>query len=707
MKWMCYGGLGLVLAAVGCGGDRGIPGNQPVQMQAQLKSFDKCEELESYIEDTAVLDMRAQLTWQKEMIGRWGRGGGVVVAEDGVPPMAGAPSPGAPEGDVSTPGSYAPDDYTETNTQVAGVDEADFVKNDGTRIFVITGRKLYLHRSWPAESLEAVSSLQLEGWPREMFLADNRLVIFSEVAFQEEGSAGQQPGMGGDVAPCSPMGDCGYYYGMNATKVTTVDVTYLASPQVLDELYIPGSYSNARRVASSVRLLLNDSFRYPQGLRWWPEYSEGLWEDEERLRKELDALMVQNEKLIREQPLEKWLPTGWRKLPDGAKVQVGYDCRDFYRSNTPAKLGFVTVASLNLENTAAESTVRRTSLVTDPGEVYASEKGLYLASQHWWWWPEDGQKDYTYLHKFDTSQPGETRYVGSGVVEGHLLNQFSMDEHQGVLRVATTIATWREDAQNPWGRQETTNRVTTFREKDGRLVKAGQSEELAQGERIFSARFLGNKGYVVTFRQVDPLFTFDLSDPEHPRKVGELKVPGFSSYIHPLGENHLLTIGTHIPENQTDWRQRALKLSLFDVTDPAQPVEKFTHLVGTAYGWSEAAYEHKAFNFFAAKGLLAIPFSDYEPLAADYWSGFRSELRVFRVDATTGFTPVGAISMADMYQVYNNRSWSWYWTPVVRRSVIADDYVYAISDAGVRAANVNSLQTPVATSYFAPQIFMP
>jgi hypothetical protein len=709
MKWMRYGGLGLVLAAVGCGEDRGIPGNQPVQMKAQLKSFDKCEELEAYIEDTAVLDMRSQLTWQREMIGWWGRGGGVETADgNGAPPMEGSPGTGAPTSDSGNPGTYAPNDYTETNTQVQGVDEADFVKNDGTRIFVISGRKLYLHRSWPAAELEAVSSVQLEGWPREMFLANNRLVIFSEVEFQEQGAGGGGAGGGGisgDVAPCSPMG-CGYY-GSNATKVTTVDVTYLASPQVLDELYIPGRYSNARRVASAVRLLLNDNFRYPRGVRWWPEYSEGLWQDKERLRKELDGLMAQNEKLIREQSLKQWLPTGWRKTPSGEKVEVGYDCRDFYRSNTPAKLGFVTVASLNLEDSLQQSTVRRTSLVTDPGEVYASEKSLYLASQHWWWWPEDGQKDHTYLHKFDVSQPGETRYVGSGVVEGHLLNQFSMDEHQGVLRVATTIATWKEDEDSPWGRRETTNRVTTFREKDGRLVKAGQSEDLAQGERIFSARFMGNKGYVVTFRQVDPLFTFDLSDPEHPRKVGELKVPGFSSYIHPLGENHLLTIGTHIPEDQTDWRQRALKLSMFDVTNPAQPVEKFTHLVGNAYGWSEAAYQHKAFNFFAAKGLLAIPFSDYDPFGVDYWSGFRSELRVFRVDTTTGFTPVGAVSMTDMYRVHNNRYWSWYWTPVVRRSVMADDYVYAISDAGVRVANVNSLQTPVATSYFPPQVFVP
>jgi hypothetical protein len=551
----------------------------------------------------------------------------------------------------------------------------------------------------------------LEGWPREMFLKDNRVVIFSEVSLQEQGGSsggGSKPGGGAmiDIAPCSPMGGCGYY-GMNATKVTVVDVSNLASPRVDDELFIPGRYAHARRTDSAVRLLLNDNFRYPEDMRWWPEYSDGLWDDEEGLKKELDKLMDRNERLIRDRQLKQWMPNGWRKLPDGSRVEVGYDCRDFYRSNTPAKLGFVTVASLSLDNTVAESTVRRTSLVTEPGEVYASTEGLYLASRHWWWWPEDGQKDYTYLHKFDIREPGVARYAGSGVVEGYLLNQFSMDEYQGVLRAATTISTWKQDGDNPWSRQETTNRLFTFREKNGRLVKVGQTEELAKGERIFSARFLGNKGYVVTFRQVDPLFTFDLSDPEHPRKVGELKVPGFSSYIHPLDENHLITIGVHVPENQTDWRQRALKLSLFDVTNPAEPRETFTQLVGTAYGWSEALYEHKAFNFFPAKGLLAIPFTDYNPNSYDYWSGFRSELRVFRVSADTGFSPVGTVSMTDVYQSFNYRNWTYYWTPVVRRSVMADDYVYAITDAGVRAAHVSNLQAPLATTYFQPDFFSP
>ena len=701
MKVKSWGWLGLVALGAGCGGggEEGggaVPANVPVQQEARLERFESCPALESYVEDTAVGMMRAQLEHIKGYY-RGGGGGwfpGPVPVEDGS-----AGPPGAPGGG---PGSAGPGDYTDTNNQVAGVDEADFVKNDGTRIFVLSGKKLYSHRSWPAESLSALSSLTLEGWPREMFLEGNRVVVFSAVYMpRPEMQGGLGDGYGGDVA-CPQDSYCGYY-SANTTKVTTVDVTDMTAPQVVGEVYLPGSYHNARKAQSRVRLVLRDSFRWPTGMRWWPQLSP--WEswNEAAVAKAIDRMKVENEKLIRAQPLERWLPLGWRKQADGTRVSLGYNCEDFHFTNAPTALGITTVASLDL-NASVEQAPGRTSVVAEPGEVYASAEALYVASPHWWWWPEAGQTDSTYLHKFDIRQADRATYVGSGTVEGYLLNQFSMDEHEGVLRVATTITRRVSDPNQPW-RVETTNRLATLGQDGPRLKVLGRSEELAPGERIFSARFLGKKGYVVTFRQVDPLFTFDLSDPAHPRKVGELKVPGFSTYIHPLGDNHLLTVGVHAPENG-DWRARALKLSLFDVTNPAQPTETFTQLVGTAYGWSEALYEHKAFNYFPSKGLLAIPFTDWTPQpSGDYWAGFTSEVRVFHVDTTTGFAPVGAVSMRDVYQTLNSPNWSYAWSPAVRRSVMADDYVYAISDAGVRVAHVNNLSSPLATSQFSPLFY--
>ncbi|PTL83251.1 beta-propeller domain-containing protein [Vitiosangium sp. GDMCC 1.1324] len=685
-----------LLGLVGCADkSSSIPENQPVQMQAKLEAFEGCEALESYIEDAAVLDMRATMESSKPSYwkSRGGWFGGVPVA-DGAPPSS-ENSGGA--------GAPAPSDYTGTNNQVAGVDEADFVKNDGTRIFVLSGQKLYVHRSWPAESLRAESSLTIEGWPQQMFLRGDKVIVFSVVYESLPGMGGGYGGGYGapglEVA-CTPIGPCANY-GAAFTKVTTVDVSNLAAPQVTGELYLAGYYQDARLAGSSARLVMNDSFRWPTGVRWWPDYSSTLWNDQKQLEKAIDELMKQNEQLIRSRSLSDWMPLGRSKRPDGTVESVGYDCRDFHKTNAPTRLGFVTVVSLDLDAQIAQLP-SRTTLVTEPGEVYATADSLYLATRHWWWWLEPGQSDYTYVHKLDLSQPRRATYAASATVEGTLLDQFSMDEHEGVLRVATTLTKRVPEDSNPWGRTETSNRVSTYHLEGDRLTLLGQSEELAKGERIYSARFLGTKGYVVTFRQVDPLFTFDLSDPAHPRKVGELKVPGFSTYIHPVDDTHLLTVGVQVAENG-DWRSRALKLSLFDVTDPANPREAFTQLVGTAYGWSESLYEHKAFNYFPAKGLVAIPFSDWtQPYNGDYWGGFVSDLRVFRVNPATGFSPVGAVSMKDVFQTVNYYTWSYTYSPNVRRSVMADDYVYAISDAGVRVAHVSNLSQPLATSRFAP-----
>jgi hypothetical protein len=247
--------------------------------------------------------------------------------------------------------------------------------------------------------------------------------------------------------------------------------------------------------------------------------------------------------------------------------------------------------------------------------------------------------------------------------------------------------------------------VSVLGERFGELTVVGRTPDVATGERVQSARFMGEKGVMVTFRQVDPFFTIDLRDPTAPRFVGELKVPGFSSYIHPLDANHMLTIGVYLPEpdanGNVDWTQRRMKLSIFDVSDFANPRETATALVGTAYGWSQAGWDHKAFNYFPERGLLAIPFSDFVPSSnpEEYWGSFISELRVFSISPTQ-IRSLGALSMSDVYRTYRYDDWSWTWSPWISRSVMADDFVYAISDGGIRAAHVDGLSTPLATMLF-------
>jgi len=674
----------LGLALVGCGQDNGVPNNGAIQNRLALESFASCPDLEKYIEDTAVLQMRSRMQADRDQDYSYWRGNPEAADMNSTPTAA----PAA--------GAAGPSNYTTTNTQVAGVDEADFVKNDGTRIFVLSGNRLHINQSWPANELKTLSSLEIEGWPTQMFLeGSNRLVVFSQVWNKGLYS----PAIYGDNFAGDAMW-CGYRYS-NSLKITVVDISNTSAPVVGDTFYLPGSYSNSRRVGSSVRVVLNDEFRWPVKMQWYPEYQPGIYEDPSLRKAAYNQLIEENEKLIRAQTLADWLPTVKHKGADGVETDLGYACSDFHKSNAPTELGLLTVATLNL---AKPDTLSRTSVVAQTGEIYASQKHLYVASPHWWWRPEPGQQDWTYLHKFDITDPDKAVYVASGGVAGHIVDQFSLDEATtGHFRVASTISTRTADPFSPWGQTQTANRVTVLEETAGRLVEVGKTEDLAPGERIFSARFFGNKGYLVTFRQVDPFFTLDLSDPKNPRKVGELKIPGFSTYLHPVDDNHVLAIGSYVPENG-DWQQRAIKLSLFDVTNFAQPVEKYSQLVGTASAYSEAQYDHKAFNYFAAKKLLAIPFSDWNSNASgdSYWNAFVSDLRVFHVDPATGITPKGAVSLKDMYQSFNYYGWTYYWTPAVRRSVMADDFVYAISDSGIRVAEISSLGTPLKTVQFAP-----
>ena len=686
----------VVLALVGVAGcseeGQGVPENQPVQMNARLEAFDGCETLESYIEDAAVLDMRASLGRSKQYYGRGVFGG--TPESSPSPPASDSASPNAGSG------TSGPSDHTSTNNQVAGVDEADFVKNDGTRLFVLSGQTLYLHRSWPAQSLRAESSLKLEGFPRQMFLHGEQVVVFSEVYESQPGQGNSGP-MSADIA-CPGFGYCGY--SANAlTKVTTVDVSQLASPRVVGEMYLPGSYQDARLAGGSARVVLSESFVWPAAVRWYPVASgSASWWSTQNVDQVFDKLMVENERIIRSHNLGDWLKKGRIRRPDGTVEAWSRDCRDFHRTNAPSRLGFVTVASIDLD-AAVTQAPGITTLVAQTDLVYATATSLYLSARHWWWWEDAGQTDYSYVHKLELSQPHRAHYVASATIEGQPLNQFSFDEHEGVLRVATTLTRRVKDESSRWGRTETSSRVSTYAQQGGQLALLGQSEELAEDERIFSARFLGNKGYVVTFRQTDPLFTFDLSDPAHPRKVGELKVPGFSTYLHPLGDTHLLAIGEHRAEDGS-WNSRAIKLTLFDVSDLAHPREAFTRMVGTSSSGSEALYDHKAFNYFAAKGLLAIPFMDWNwsNQGGSYWDGFTSDLRVFRVDPATGIVPVGTLGMSDLFRTVNYSQWSYTYVPSVRRSVMADDYVYAITDAGVRVSHVSQLSQPLATTRFDP-----
>lgn len=671
--------LPLILLAAACSkAPSAVPAD--VQTRVALTKASSCGELTHTIQDTAVRQMRSQMDSWKEMTG-------------GIAAAAGAPAPSA-----------APASYTTTNTQVEGVDEADFVKNDGTRILVLSGHTLFIAKSWPPQDLAVAGKLEIEGWPLSMFLEGNQVVVFSGIWAE----TAQDAACIASLLPC-PAG------GASTTKITTVDVSDLAAPAVRSETYLPGFSAGARRIGSSVRLVLSDSVRWPPGVLWMPPYDAAIYQDQSRLAAAISALEDRNEAIIRSTPVEKWFPPGQRKLGDGTLIDVAYQCSDFYVSNAPERLGLVTVATLDLAH--LDAGVSRSSIVGEPGTIYATRDHLYLASQHWWWWARSGQRDYTYIHEFDISDPITARYLGSGGVEGHVGDQFAMDEQGGYLRVATTTTRYEEDANTPhWFHGIFSTRLSVLApDGNGSLMLAGEIAPIVDGERLMSTRFIGDKGYAVTFRNVDPLVTLDLADPAHPRKVAELTLTGFSSYLQPIDDDHLLAIGQELPldsQGHPDFNRRAIELSLFDVSDLAKPVRTAQALVGTAYAWSEALWDHHAFNWYrpdpAGPGLLAIPFSDWiQPAGAQpWWSNFVSDVRVFSVDPAGKIAASGSLGMSDVYIQQGTGNWTWWYRPWVRRSVMATDqggntFVYAVSDAGVRVAPLSNLASPLGTALFS------
>jgi len=690
-------GMGVVAAATlslaGGNGDN-RPDPQAVQEHAALLSFkgeSACSDLEQYIEDTAVLEMKTQLQAERDNVPSWGWWWFGGWGPGGIDDVAyGAAGPSNAQDTKS-----APSQYTTTNNQVMGVDEADFVKNDGTRIFVLSANKLYASASWPAAELGVQGKLEVEGWPREMFLNGDKVVVFSSVW--------QKLPLQGEVS-CAGL-DCGFFWS-NSTKVTVIDVSSLSNLRVSQEYYLPGNYESGRKIGDSVRMVTTDGFHFPQAMQWWPEWKQEFNTDDNLRKQAFNELIAKNEALIRDQKLSDWLPAASLNL-SGVKLALPQSCTSFSKVNAPVRLGTITVSTFDLNK---PGTLDRASIIGESGQIYASEKNLYVATQHWWWWPAPGQKDTTYVHKFDISNPDKAVYLASGKVDGHIVDQFSMDENAaGYFRLATTTGERVPDTANPqnwWGTLKLTNHISVLAQDDGHLKVLGTSATISDGERITASRFLGDTAYVTTFQNTDPFVTFDLKDPTNPKKVGTLEIPGQSSYIHPIDDGHVMTIGTYQPppdsNGNVDWSARRLQLAIYDVSDLSSPKQTFSQLVGTAYSWSDAEFDHKAFNYFAAKGLLAIPFADwnYGYSGDQYWSSFTSDLRVFKVDPNAGFLPMGAVTMNDMYQEEQYYNWIYYWMPNVRRSVMADDFVYAISDAGIRVANIANLNQPIATARF-------
>ncbi|MET0340860.1 MAG: beta-propeller domain-containing protein, partial [Polyangiales bacterium] len=519
-----------------------------------------------------------------------------------------------------------------------------------------------------------------------------------------------------DIA-CPADADCRGGGGASVLKVTQLDVS-IDPPRVERERYYEGSYVSSRRYTAEasdlVRVVVQSTTAYQNlyapELDWFDAWGRKYAPDV--IDGQLAAWEARQTSAIRATTLSDWLPKAWEKQ-NGARVEISPACESYYVPVAGlADYGLTQVLGIDMRQPSAAAT--GVTIVGATSTVYSNWNRLVLAQPDYRW--SSTARDFgmlteqrTALHTFELGG-ATTRYLASGWVPGHLPPhnpQFGIDvAADGTVRVATTGDVRDDPNAKPstpafWAQHPET-RVITARADGTQLREVGRSRDLGlPRERVQSARFVGNRAYVVTFLQTDPLVVVDVANAASPTVLGEIKIPGFSQYMHPLDENHLITVGQSA--------QRGIQLQLFDVTNPASIPAPKVHDFGSGSS-SEASYSHKAFTFY--DGILAVPVSGAWASQDYRYRYYTSALQLLRVDPQSGFTFLGAVDHAPLYadngagvkcgvcDAVGCYAYACGYAPEVRRGhfVKADakTYVYSFSHAGVLVHDLASLVAPLA-----------
>jgi len=646
------------------------------QKTVALVQYESCDQLEGDLKARALQELDAMIESYSSAFGDGGDAG-----DGGAPAGEGDGAAGDDNGGGREEGT----DYSGTNNQEDGVDEADLVKTDGYNVYVVNGDRLHVFGVPEFGQLVPTAEVQLEGYPSQLLLDSerDRAAVFSFVDVQTlpEEHPLRQRIRREQATEAMP------YRTWGVSKISVFDIADPAAPELQREVWIEGWYQTARRTDNSVRVVTNGNILMP-GLDdlWEIYYAQGSPGD-------LDQVRDIAAERIADASFDDLMPRLYERLPDGA-IQThslaGSDCRSFYFPTDSA--GRATTSILSFEIDSSELAIDADTVMSNWATVYASRDRLYLAESawDWWWrWSEVDEGDVfvpaSNIHAFDVSSAGRAAYIGSGRIDGTVVNQFALDEEEGLLRVAATTTPWQVWGDGGVATEPPVaeSHIYVLEEDDGELKTVGHLGGIAPRETIFAARFLPTEAFLVTFEQIDPLFTIDLSNPREPRLVGELEVPGFSTYLHPLSDDRLLAIGVGGDENGANG---LTQISMFDVSDRASPALVDTEeLVSEGWGWSEAQYEHKAFQYFAPKKLLAVPMSSYSYPEGDYGPYlWHSRLELISVDEENGLERRGAVDHSRFFDSEQD----WWGGADVRRSIFMGDYIYALS---TRALTVNRL----------------
>lgn len=517
-----------------------------------------------------------------------------MMAEDAVaaPAMANeAKSQGMP----LTGGSSGGVDYSQTNVQVQGVDEGDIVKTDGTYLYIASpsqGSKIRIVKAVPANDMRHLSTIDLatgnsSATPQELYLADDRLTVIASAWYNP---APRDPLLEDSAAPAIESRKMMWYpgyYGMNRTEVRIYDIADRAKPKLLRTVAFDGTSVSTRRIDDKLYMVMNRNL-------WWGG--------------PMPLANVKASSAVTE--ADVGVPT-FSDSATGVNDAPVTRCGQISILPHVANPEYMIVAVVPLKDAKAE--VKRELVVGSAQNIYASLKNLYVATPRWnyVWDGRGGNSATTQLYRFEFTNDG-VDLKAEGSVPGTILNQFSMDEYGDTFRIATT-------KQSQWidnGKEIPSSNNLYILNKS--LEQVGEIEDIAPGETIYSVRFMGDRTYMVTFKQVDPLFVIDTSDPRNPKILGKLKIPGYSDYLHPYDENHVIGFGKEVDESIGKDKVHSdnavyytavlgMKVSLFDVSDVQNPKEKFKTVIGDRGTESPLLRDHHALLFDKERNLLAFP----------------------------------------------------------------------------------------------------
>lgn len=635
------------------------------QEKYQIKKFSSYEELKDFVKASSEMSYGIMGTATME----------TMAVQEGVSKAA-APT--------------AAEDYSTTNIQVEGVDEADIVKNDGKYIYVVSGSKVIIVDAYPAEDAKILSEIEFNGTPQQIFINKDKLVVFGY---------GYYSGYSSKIGVAESATVVPPYYS-SGTFIKIYDVSDRENPILKRNISLEGNYYNSRMIGDYIYAIVTQPIYYRGDVIPLPVIASGNKirtvsaeeiyyfdvPDRSYIYTTILGVNTQNDD---EEFSSKVFLLGYTQnmFVSLNNIYVTYTKRisqnQFYdRIIDEVLIPLVPLDVVIKINEIKKSNITNYEKMNKIGVIFEE----YVGSLG----PEEGasfmktveekmldfqkelakETEKTVIHKISIDNK-QIEYLYSGEVPGSVLNQFSMDEYNDYFRIATTTSQWRS--------QTSQNHVYVL---DKELNIVGKVEDLAQGERIYSVRFIGDKGYMVTFRQIDPLFVIDLKEPANPKVLGYLKIPGVSDYLHPYDETHIIGVGRDATEQG---RIQGVKLSLFDITDVENPKEISKYIIGERGTDSDVLRDHKAFLFSKEKSLLVIPVRLSEK---GKWNAFQGAY-VFNLDLDNGFVLKGKITHRN--DTKSVEKYYYDYASQVKRSLYIENILYTISQKMIKMNELENL----------------